>query len=497
MLKESIPQPEIPATSEPVVEVVSIISPKESSKKLLYVALILITVIIVPVIIYSLTASPKNNIVSKKTAEESNPIVMQAAELSTRTYFNNGKASQVLQEENIRSIDGSLETTVKKDGKIISHQLFLRDKILSLVNGILTQQIFKTTPKTISYKTTGENFLDLIKNNPNSQKTTATLNGKKVTVYSLGSTPKNVFNFIKNAYAETVDNTGTIKVYVGDDDKELKKVESVDPNSNQTTEEITYENGPKMMPVALAPQANKVATEEVQSAGETVTINPRMNPTVNPQDTSWQVSSAEAELNKEAKETKKIVIDPPMPVPPDEAITLFPLSVISAGSEYTNKYVDLLSKVFRIQELEEKSLKETGKFDPQEFVLKNIKIKVDGVEITYKNFNISVDTLYANIPGGASGLIRFAIPVGLAPGYHTVQIYAVDSWYLAPSIMVALSQGGENVLNLELESTLPPTALPLPNNQGFRISLSGKNLVKPFSVTFSDTQGKKDSPRGK
>lgn len=490
MLEENIVQPENPVISQPVIEVVPVMPPKKGSKKPLYVVLILIAVLAVSFCIYLLISLTKTKTPSKTTAVNSNPMVEQIVELSTRTYFNNAKPSLVLKEENKKNVDGTLETRVSKDGKVLSRQLFLKDKILSLVDGILTEQIFKTIPKEVSYKTTGDNFLDLIKNNPRASKETSTLSGKKVTVYTLGGSPKNVFDFVKNAYAEGDDNSGTTKIYIGDSDKELKKVETVGV-SNQTTEEIVYENGPKMVLVPMAQEADKVATDEVKPTVETVPVNPTVNPTVNPQDAPTPASSAEAELKKEAKETKTVPVDPPMPVPPAEAISLFPLSLIPTATGYTNKYMDLVSKVFRIHEFMEKSLKETGTFDSQAFVLKYIKVKVDGVEIVPQNFNLVVDILYANIPGGASGLIRFAIPAGLAPGYHTVQVFAVDSWYLAPSIMVALPQGGENVLNLELESTFPPTASPLPDNQGFRISLSGKNLVKPFNVIFTDTQGKK------
>lgn len=390
----------------------------------------------------------------------------QAIEVATRTYFKNNKPFASIKEESKRNSDGFLETIVTKDGKKLSHHLFLKDKILSLNNGILTQQNFKIPAKEISYKTTGENFLNQIKQTPNLPKETINLNGEKVTIYTIEDLRKSSFEIVKNVYAQA-SIPGVTKIYISEADGELKKVESIEPATNQVSEEILYEDGPSevpqpLVPVPLEPQENLAPVPLIE------------------------------ELKKEATEVKEIVIDTSVPISPtSEPMILFPLSIIPTGSGYNTAYVDVVSKAFRIQELSEKALRETGQFDPQEFVLKNIKVRVDGTEIDYQNFNISVDVLYANVPDETTGFVRFAIPVGLQPGYHTIEIFAVDTWYLVPYLMVALLPPDEGVLNLELNSEIPPTASALPNNQGYRIVLSGENLIKPFSVTLTNTQGKK------
>jgi hypothetical protein len=472
---------------------------KDNSKKRLFLIFFLLIVIVIPIsVLIFWRSQDKSNPASTQNIK---PVLVKLPELATRKYFNNGKVTQVLEEKNIKNEDGTLETVVTNNGQEISRQLYLKDKILSLIDGVLTQQVYKSVPPVINYRTSGERYLDIVKSNPNLPKKSTVLNGKKVTVYTVGGAKTTGFNFIKSAYAQNF-SSDVINISVEDGSEQLQKIEDLDPVTSQIKEEITYKNGPTIVNSQLSDGNNNTATSEGEQNKVFPTIAPTLDPiisataspnipTIVPSDNPVPVSSPEADMLKKAKQTKEIPIDPPKPLPPDKAITLFPLSVIPTTTGYTNMYIDLVSKAFQIHELTEKSLKETGMFDPREFVAKYIRVKVDGVEeILNQNPNITVDTLYANDPSLVTGVIRFEIPQGLLPGYHTVEVFAVDSWYLAPNIMVTLPQADEDVLELELKSKLPPIAYLLPDESGFEISLSGKNLIKPFSMIFTDSQGK-------
>lgn len=569
-------------TTEPTVtpEAVTINQPlsptnpsKFKSKKLLILLSTIGVILIFGIGIYlsqtrgKQTTSPTNTTTAKPTTN------VQAAELATRTIYQSGGATSIFKEESTRYADGSLETKVSNNNTVLSHQIYLKDKILSLINGILTQQNFTSPANNLVYKTTGENFIGLVKASRNPSKVSTTLNGKAVTVYTIGATKKTSFEFIKSAFAQTSD-SGDIKVYVDDTSGSLEKVESLEPTTNKVNESITYENGPKLLPEPLAPQGqlpqastpqplaptsqqpqeNKqsfilklgvitpldepkenvlLSWEEVpgtvkynvflKTAGEsdysqapmlsvgttstTVSVNKYTNfyfkveacssqscirsnevflPGQQPQTLEPKEVPVEhiQEISKEAKQVKVVNVETPVALVASEPISLFPLSVVPIDSGYNTKIIKLTSKSLG-QDLLLKQLLETGASNPQAFAQKYMKVLIDGSLVN--DPEMWSDVINSSSPQDMSGALYFTIPQGLAPGYHTIEIFAVDKWLLGPSLMVSLPQNSEGTL--EIQSGTPPTAYLLPNNQGHKVTLSGKNIVKPFIVVLSTNFG--------
>lgn len=187
------------------------------------------------------------------------------------------------------------------------------------------------------------------------------------------------------------------------------------------------------------------------------------------------------EIAEDTKEVKAISVEPS--VIPDGAIYLNPLSIIPTASGYNSLSMELSSKIFNQQARVDRELKEKGVSDNIDFVRNNVKVRIDGVETSNSYTFLE--------PGGSTSLtqpwiIRLAIPKGLTPGYHTVEVYMVNSWYLAPNILVTLPRADEKVLELGL-STTPPLVTKLPGNQGYKVVLKGKNLIKPFTVSLDNT----------
>lgn len=442
--------------------------------------LVLLTIVAFGTIFYFYSKKTENN--SLITSESQ---VDQGPEIAVHTYFSGGKKAQSIKEVNKRYADGSLETVVSSNDKQLSRQLFLRDKILSLRNGVLTQQIFQASNKANLYKTSGEHYLTLVKNIPNLSQQASSFNDEEVTVYTLGDSKSSSLQLVPQAHA--AETTNITKIYIGKKTGKLKKVENIEPTTLQPIEEIVYDNGPSsdpqpLTPVPLEPKNKKdTAPEELKPIERQEEPQENISPT-----------SVVEELKSQAKESNDIEINTSVPVvPTSEPMIIFPTSIIPTDSGYNSPTVDVISNAFKIREFSEKSARETNVFDPQEFVLKNVKIRVDGKEIPYQNFNISVDIFSAFLPNQPTGFIRFNLPYGLQAGYHTIEIFAVDTWYLAPSLMVVLPQTGEDTLELQLYSDEPPIAFPLPNNEGYRLTLPGKNIVKPFKVILSNIQGEK------
>ncbi len=410
------------------------------------------------------------------------PQVMQVQtkqEVATRTIFKNSKPSIIIKEESKRYPDGSLETKVSSNNTTLSHHLYLKDKILKLSNGILTSVKFKFNINPNTYLTTGENILNLISKTPNLIKANSKLNGQNVIVYTIGSKQKTGFELIKSAFAQADQAGGMAKIYIGEEDQQLKKIETIEPSSSNVIEEIAYEEGPKLIPAPLEPKQLEPSPLEPSP----------LEPSPSSMVSESPISVIEF-MERQAEEEKEIIVDPSI-VPTDQPISLFPLSVIPVNNEkgYNSFFIDVTSKAFGIHQLYLKILRDTGFGDPNAFVKQYVKVRVDGIEIVLHDFNISVDILYSNSPAEETGLVRFILPPDLQPGYHIIEVFAIDKWYLAPNLMVTLPDPNEATLQLELTNTLPPTAYALPNNQGYNITLSGKNLIKPFTVTLTTTQG--------
>lgn len=475
----------------PVTPPIPNIPKRKISFKLYIIAfLLLVCIIFSGIYVYSNQKGEKIVTQSKIIQQKAE---QQNFEIATHSYYKNNKSFQVIKEESKKYPNGEMETITMSNGEKLSHQLFLKDKIISLQNGFLTEQIFKSSEKQPTYLTTAESFLNIIKQNPQLPKKAVTLNGKKMVVYIIND-KKNTFNFVKQSYAQTLA-PFTTNIFVSDKG-ELVKVENIDSSTNQVTEDIAFEGKDvNPTPTSIAevytppiessvPATSSPALPPIASDAASPTPFVTLFPSESP------LEPIEDQLKKEAQDSKTIKYDTPVPyVPTTNPITIFPLSIIPQDSQYNNLFLEVASNVFQISEMEVKSLKEKSIFDPEEFVKNNIRVRIDGTEIPYQNFNITVDTFNPFDDKKDMGFVRFQIPSGLQPGLHTVEIFAINTWYLAPSFMVTLPTAGEKILNIDTHTQMSPIATS--TSTGHSITLHGENIVKPFSVTLTDTQGQR------
>lgn len=202
-------------------------------------------------------------------------------------------------------------------------------------------------------------------------------------------------------------------------------------------------------------------------------------PTTEPDIIPSPVATVLQEMGSEAKELKTIQL-PPV-ITPDQSIYINPQSAIPVGNSYNSPMLQLSSVLFNQEERVNKELKSQGSFNTLDFIEKNIKVRIDGREINQGS--ISFDSGNAGTPGK----ITFLIPGGLEPGYHTVEVFMIDSWYLTPNLLVTLPISNEEITQMDLNFSVPPLAFRLPDNQGFTVTLPGKNFRKPLSVSVGKT----------
>jgi len=437
-------------------------------------------------------------------------------ETSKRTLYKNGQPYEVLEENSKRNSDGSLETIVTSNNQKLSHHLYTKDFILGLSNGILNlQQLKSGTKQVVNYLTTGENILVYVNKTPNLQKTTTTLSGKKTTVYTIGGKKTTSFELIRSVFAQS-DDSSLVKIYVDESTGVLKKVERIPLGGIQPQEVIEYSEGPFLppLPITTLPQGTPGQSPSITP----VPITEQNPPTFQPEDIvnqlpqlalDDQLKLIEEKLKKdleaqgsqlpegpkkpptlvsfkeiaaETKEIKAVSIQPA--VVPDGAIYLNPLSIIPTPSGYNSPIMLLSSTVFNQQARVDKALQENGVFNNEQFAKSNVKVRIDGNELNNDGIGLG-PTL--NGSTNSSWTVSLLIPKGLSPGYHTIEIFMVDSWYLSPNILVTLPRPDEKVVELELFINPPPLATKLPNNQGYRVVLKGKNFIKPFTVSLDNT----------
>lgn len=454
----------------------------------------------------SLTNNPSTNTLQYKSGN---------VETAKRTLYKNSQPSEVLEEKSKRNSDGSLETVVTSNNKKLSHHLYTKDFIFGLSNGVLNLQELKSGAKqAVNYLTTGENLLKYVSKTPNLSKTTTTLSGKKTVVYTIGGKKPTSFELIKSVFAQS-DDSSLVKVYVDESTGVLKKVEQIPSGGVQPQEVIEYSEGPFLppLPITNLPQGTPDGSPNLPPVPIT-----DQNSTTQPEDIvnqlpqlalDDQLKLIEEQLKKdlvaqgsqlpegpqeppvlvsmkeiaeETKEIKAVSIQPA--IVPDGAIYLNPLSIIPTPSGYNSPIMLLSSTVFNQQARVDKAINENGSFNNEQFAKNNVKVRIDGNEVSSEGIGLGPEINGStNFPWTVSLLI----PKGLAPGYHTIEVFMVDSWYLAPNILVTLPRPDEKVVELELFVNPPPFATKLPDNQGYRVVLKGKNFIKPLTVSLDNT----------
>lgn len=416
-------------------------------------------------------------------------------ESAKRTYFGNGQPIQVLEEESNRYPDGSLETVIKSGGEKLSQLLFIGNNIYRLSNSVLTLESFKlgeSKPK--SYLTSAEQLVKFIRQSPGIEKTLINNGGKKQIIYTIGSKKAIGLHIIDQVFAAE-ENSDTVKVYFDEKSGTLEKIEKVDPVSNQPQEVVEYTAAPSLnLDPSLNVSLKGINSQSSSSASveeQLKIINEQMKhqqlspstpeATLIPTQTAVPspVMAVLQEMGNEAKELKTIQL-PPVVVP-DQAIYINPQSTIPVGTSYNSPLLQLSSTLFNQEARIEKALRDNNSFNTIDFIRKNIKVRVDGSEISQAS--ISFDSGNAGNPGK----VTFLIPEGLAPGYHTVGVFMTGSWYLAPNLLVTLPMSNEGVVQMDLNFSVPPLAFRLPDNQGFTVTLTGKNFSKPLSVSVGKT----------
>lgn len=488
------------------------LSKKHRLVKWLLILLPIVIISIAGIYFFSISKQeklPSNNLTTSDKSSTKKTI----SEVATRTYYKNGQPIAVLEEKSKRNSDGSLETVVTSNNKKLSHHLYTKDLIVGLSNGVLNLQELKSGTKQVTnYLTTGENILKYVSKTPNLSKTTTTLNGKKTIVYTIGGKKSTSFEFIKSAFAQT-DDGSLVKVYVDDSTGVLKKVEQMPTGGVQPQEVIDYSEGPFLppLPITNLPEGRP----DQSSSLSPIPITDQNPPTTQPEDIVNQLpqlslndqlklieeklkKNLEAqgsqlpegpkeppvlvsmkEIAEETKEIKAVSIQPA--VVPEGAIYLNPLSIIPTPSGYNSPIILLSSTVFNQQTRVDKAIKENGVFNNEQFAKNNVKVRIDGTEVNNEGTGLGPEL---NGSTNSPWTVSLLIPKGLTPGYHTIEVFMIDSWYLAPSLLVTLPQVGEKVLEIDLSINPPPVAVVLPNNQGYRVTLRGKNFIKPFTISL-------------
>lgn len=462
--------------------------------------LLLVTIFIVVVIgavYYFVFVKQNRNLFTNNPATNTSQYKSGNVETAKRTLFKNGQPAEVLDEKSKRNSDGSLETIITSNNKKLSHHIYTRDFIIGLNNGVLNlQQLKSGTKQAVNYLTTGENILKYVSKTPNLSKTSTNLNGKKTIVYTIGGKKTTSFELIKSVFAQSDDNS-LVKVYVDESTEVLKKVEQMPPDGVQPQEVIEYSEGPFLPPLPITDQnppniqpedivsqlpqlslddqlklIEEKLKKDIEAQGGQLPEGPKEPPTL--------VSLRE--IAEETTEVKAVSIQPA--VVPDGAIYLNPLSIIPTPSGYNSPIMLLSSTVFNQQARVDKALKENGVFNNEQFAKNNVKVRIDGNEVSNNGIGLGPAL---NGSTNSPWTVSLLIPKGLTPGYHTIEVFMVDSWYLAPNILVTLPRPDEKVLELELFINPPPLTTKLPDNQGYRVVLKGKNFIKPFTVSLDNT----------
>lgn len=478
--------------------------PQKKSKIVLYLCCLVIIVVLLLIGLFvfiqqrqnqNTTATPTPT--GQNTVPESGKIKTETA---VHTFYEKGQVTATVNEVNRRYGEQMLETVVTKDGQKLSQQLFLPNMILQMNNGALSQQKFISSSSKTVYRTTSENILEYIKSNSDLKPTISNTNGVEMERYTLGENKVSSFFFIKTALAQ--DNTNLVNIYVGKSTKEVKKIERIDPLTNQNLEVIDYQiellpPPPPPYELIISQPPQQVTEVPNTLTSPPITPNNQLDPLKEKLLTDLQqeemikqslallpIIAVANEMNQEATSIKVNNIQPPMV--PDEAIYLEPISVIPTTTSYNSPIMMLTSKVFNQRAVVDKDIREKGGFDTLTFVKNNIKIRIDGVEIQNSNTSLS-DRQNNPTSLTVPWTVISMIPKGLTPGYHTVEVYMVNSWYLAPSLLVVLPKPNERVTELQLTFDKPPKAVLMPDNQNYKITLYGKNFSKPLSVYLDDT----------
>lgn len=466
---------------------------KRDQKGFLLIPLLIIILIVISIGAFYLLTYKQ----IKKTSVYKNGTV----ETAKRTFYKNGQPTQVFEEKSKRNSDGFLETVVTSNNKKVSHHLYTKDFIFGLTGGILNIQQLKSQVKgKANYLTTGENILKYVSKTPDLAKMITTLNGKKAIVYTIGRKKSASIELVKTVFAQKDDNS-IVKIYVDKSTGVLQKVEQISAEGVQPQEIIEYSEGPFLPPITslsnelptdqnlpltqpedIVSQLPQLSLEdqlklieerlrkELESQGDQLPKGP----------TEPTVLVALKEIAEETKEIKAVSVQPA--IMPDGAIYLNPLSIIPTPSGYNSPTMLLSSTVFNQQLRVDSAIKEKEGFDNRQFIKNNVKVRIDGVEIDVNGIGLEP----AN-NNNSPWTVSFSIPKALAPGYHTIEVFMVDSWYLAPNFLVTLPRPDEKVLELELFVDTPPLATKLPDNQGYRVVLKGKNFIKPFTVSLGNT----------
>lgn len=435
-------------------------------------------------------------------------------EMAKRTLYKGDQPAEILEEKSTRNLDGSLETIVTSGNMKLSHHLYTDNFILDFSNGVLNLQGFKSgTENAANYLTTGENILLFVSQDSSLQKTTETLNGKKINIYTIGGSKKTSFEFIKKASAQE-EEASVLKVYVDDTTGVLQKIEQIPVGSVQPEEVIEYTEGPSLPPLPITDLPTETPTPQASLAP--IPLGDQIAPTLTPEDVVNQLPNLTLEdqlklieeqfkkdraytgtlpdgskspsltfieeVRLETKEVKATSIEPA--VVPSEGIQLNPLSIIPTPSGYNSPIMLLSSTVFNQQSKMYKTIDTTIPFDIGQFTKDNVKIRIDGVEVSNASTNLEPARSSSSTDPWTVSLL---IPKGLSPGYHTIEVFMVDSWFLAPNILVTLPRPDEKVLELELFIDPPPLAVKLPDDKGYRVTLKGNNLIKPFTVSIGST----------
>lgn len=371
-------------------------------------------------------------------------------EVAKRSYFKNGIVASTIEERSRRYDNGSLETVVLQAGKKLNHIVYLKDKISNLSNGILTEQKFKNEKTSADYKTSSENFIEVIKKtkiNP----TSSTVNGKKVKVYNLNSKKQSFFQLVKLVQAQQLDVEGSIQLYVDEATGQLLKVEQTN-DSNEIVERIDY----------------SFEDSDVQLSQATQSANSELLPPIE-------------QLAQEATETNVIEIDPP--IVPDEAIFILPMTVFITPSGYNSPLLELTSLLFNKEELIEKTLQRGEAFDNQKFIAENVKVRFDGNEVNSESIG-DIGTTDGSSSQSVLSSFVVTIPKGLVPGTHSIEVFWRGSWYLSPNLMISAPLDNEPIVEIPEKFDTPPLATLTADGSAYTIILPGKNFSKPITVAL-------------
>lgn len=371
-------------------------------------------------------------------------------EIAKRSYFKENKVISTIEETSRRYADGSLETIVITNGKKLNHIVYLKDRIGNLSNGVLIEQKFKNEKTSADYKTSSENFIELVKKttiNP----TSSTINGKKVKVYNLNSKKQSFFQLIKPVQAQQADVEGAVQLYIDESTNQLLRVEQTN-SLNEIVERIDY----------------SFEDSNVKLGQATQSANSEFPPPIE-------------QLAQEANETRVIEIDPP--VVPDDAIFILPLTVFITSSGYNSPLLELTSLLFNKEELIKETNQKGEVFYNQKFIAENVKVRFDGTEV--KNDDIGdIGTTDGSSSSSVLSSFVVTIPKGLSPGAHSVEVFWRDSWYLAPNLMVSAPLDNEPVVEIPEKFDAPPIAKLTADGSAYTISLPGKNFSKPLTVAL-------------